>query len=239
MTLAQFETLVHSRRSVRDFRPDPVPPELLERLLNAARWAPSGYNLQPTHVTVVSDPGLKQRLHAACLSQRQVLAAPLVTVFSGDGHAYRNLPAVLAEDLAAGATSPQYAARLSSLVPLAFERGPVGLGWLWKALLPPVRRLFCPTPCLPAVYRREWLTRQVMLSAMNFMLAAHAARLSTVPMEGFDEGRVRRVVGLPRRHVICVIIPLGYAKEADLRKTRLPLERMVHYEGWKAGASPR
>lgn len=41
------EALVHARRSVRAYRPDPVPDALLHHLLQSARRAPSGGNLQP------------------------------------------------------------------------------------------------------------------------------------------------------------------------------------------------
>jgi nitroreductase len=41
------EALVHTRRSMRAYRPDPVPDALLHRLLQSARQAPSGGNLQP------------------------------------------------------------------------------------------------------------------------------------------------------------------------------------------------
>jgi nitroreductase len=38
--------LMHQRRSIRQYRPDPVPRDVLERVLEAACWAPSGKNLQ-------------------------------------------------------------------------------------------------------------------------------------------------------------------------------------------------
>lgn len=47
MTGAGFEALARARRSVRGFRPDPVPAETVARLLQTARTAPSGGNLQP------------------------------------------------------------------------------------------------------------------------------------------------------------------------------------------------
>jgi len=49
-----FESLVRSRHSVRGFRPDPVPHEVIERVFEVARWAPSGTNVQPWHVLVAS-----------------------------------------------------------------------------------------------------------------------------------------------------------------------------------------
>ena len=88
-------------------------------------------------------------------------------------------------------------------------------------------------PDVPAVEKKVWLVKQVMLAAMNFMLAAKAAGLDTVPMEGFDPSRVGRILNLPRTHVIPVVIPVGYAPDEKRVKTRLPLERLVHRDRWK------
>ena len=45
---------VRQRRSVRDFRPDPVPKALLAEVLDAARWAPSGSNIQAWRIVAVT-----------------------------------------------------------------------------------------------------------------------------------------------------------------------------------------
>lgn len=231
--LEEFERLVRSRRATRHFKPDPIPDDLLTRVLDAARWAPSGYNLQPTHFVVVTDPAIRERLFPACMSQRQVREAPAVIVLTGDKRvAEHHFADVMRSDLDAGCVSDDYAALLRRVVPLAFGQGPAGLGWLWKAALLPGARLVRPIPSMPAVHKRFWVTKQVMLSAMALMLAASAAGLATVPMEGFDEGRVRRVLRIPRWHVIPVVIPIGYAADATLTKTRLPLERILHRNGW-------
>jgi nitroreductase len=47
--------IIQGRRSVRAFEPDPVPPADVERMLEAALWAPSGSNTQPWLFTAVSD----------------------------------------------------------------------------------------------------------------------------------------------------------------------------------------
>ena len=49
-------------RAVRRLRPDPIPDDLLRRVLRAATWAPSGGNLQPWHVIAVRDPASKRTL---------------------------------------------------------------------------------------------------------------------------------------------------------------------------------
>lgn len=44
---------IRNRRSIRSFKPDPVPRKVLEELLDACRWAPSGRNAQPWHFAVL------------------------------------------------------------------------------------------------------------------------------------------------------------------------------------------
>lgn len=233
MELDDFERLAKTRRSVRHFKSDPIPDGVLDRLLDIARWAPSGYNLQPTHFVLVTNPELKPALRRACMDQPQISEAPATVVFAGDRRVVaNNFERSLAMDKECGSMTPEYEAALRKFVPLAFGAGPAGLGWLGKALGVPVARLFTPLPEIPAVHKRYWLAKQTLLCAMNFMLAAHAAGLSTVPMEGFDEGRVKRVLGIPRSTIVTLVIPVGYAATANLAKSRLPLESVVHRNGW-------
>jgi nitroreductase len=51
---------VQSRRAVRGFTDESVPVEVLHRVLAAAAWAPSGSNLQPWHIYVVTGAPLAQ-----------------------------------------------------------------------------------------------------------------------------------------------------------------------------------
>jgi len=61
---ALLRDLVRGRRSVRRYRPDGVPDDLLHRLIEAATWAPSAHNRQPWRfVTLAADP--KARLARA------------------------------------------------------------------------------------------------------------------------------------------------------------------------------
>ena len=58
-------TAIRERRSIRKFKPDPLPAELITDLLEAARWAPSWANTQCWEVIIVSDPETKRRLAEA------------------------------------------------------------------------------------------------------------------------------------------------------------------------------
>jgi nitroreductase len=225
--LARFEGLARKRRATRHFSQQPLERKLIERLLLTAQWAPSGYNLQPARFVVVADPTIRSRIRRACMNQQPVEEAPLVIVFAGDHRAFDRFPETLEADLAGGAITAEYAGFLRKMVPLMFRQGPLGLNWFWKATLIPLARLFVPIPQIMAVDKRFWLAKQVMLCAMNFMLAAEASGLGTVPMEGFDTGRLRRALYLPRSWEPILVVPVGYAKQGPAKKTRLPLERVM------------
>ncbi len=59
--MSSYELML-SRRSIRQFKPDPVSRDILKRLVNSARLAPSGANLQPLEFVVVDDEELRKKL---------------------------------------------------------------------------------------------------------------------------------------------------------------------------------
>ena len=58
-------TWLMSRRSIRRYLPEPVPPELIEQLLTAAIWAPSAHNRQPWRFMVMTEWETKHKLATA------------------------------------------------------------------------------------------------------------------------------------------------------------------------------
>jgi nitroreductase len=68
---------IKDRRSIRAFKSDPVPEELLKKALDAARWAPSAGNCQPRDFIIVRDPNVKRNLRKAALNQYFIESAPL------------------------------------------------------------------------------------------------------------------------------------------------------------------
>jgi nitroreductase len=58
----EFMEVIKRRFSVRSYKPDPVEPEKLEQILEAARLAPTAVNFQPFKVFVVKTDGRKEEL---------------------------------------------------------------------------------------------------------------------------------------------------------------------------------
>lgn len=78
-----FYEVVRTRRSIRSYKPDPIPEEVLNRILEVVRIAPSGSNRQPWKFIIVRDGGLKRRLASACQNQGFIADAPVVIVACG------------------------------------------------------------------------------------------------------------------------------------------------------------
>ncbi|MBS7608290.1 nitroreductase family protein [Candidatus Bathyarchaeota archaeon] len=75
---------IRGRRSIRAFRETDVPQETVEKLIEAASWAPSAGNIQPWEFIVVRNPETKRRLAEAALGQSFIEEAPVVIVVCAD-----------------------------------------------------------------------------------------------------------------------------------------------------------
>jgi len=67
----EYYSAVKSRRSVRDFSPDPIPNGVLENCILAAGTAPNGANLQPWHFVVVRNGELKKQIREAAEAEER------------------------------------------------------------------------------------------------------------------------------------------------------------------------
>lgn len=79
---------IEKRRSIRRYRPDPVSDEHLKKILEAARLAPSGKNLQPWRFVIVRDAERKKMLAKASMNQMFIAEADVVVVILSDPTIY-------------------------------------------------------------------------------------------------------------------------------------------------------
>ena len=75
--------VIQKRRSVRKYKKDPIPEKALMRVLEAARLAPSGKNIQPWKFIIVKDKALKEKLAQASAGQFFMAEAPIIIVGCG------------------------------------------------------------------------------------------------------------------------------------------------------------
>jgi len=74
MNYDELLDLLKKRRSIRTFKPDPVSDEYVDKIIEAGRWAPSGFNQQPWEFVIVKDPGLKDGIVQICKAQGELNA---------------------------------------------------------------------------------------------------------------------------------------------------------------------
>ena len=79
--MSVYET-IRSRVAVRQFKSDPVPDDVVRRVLLAARWAPSQRNRQPWHLVVVEDRHTLEQIGALASSGAYIAEAPVAIAFA-------------------------------------------------------------------------------------------------------------------------------------------------------------
>lgn len=65
----EFYEVIKKRKSVRKYKSDPIPDDVLNRILDAGRMAPSAKNYQPWHFIVVREPDMRKKVAEACRNQ--------------------------------------------------------------------------------------------------------------------------------------------------------------------------
>lgn len=80
---------IHQHRSIRKYKPNPVPDELLNKILEAGIRASSSGNMQVYSIVVTGDMTLRKQLYQAHFEQKMVLEAPLLLTFCADFHRMR------------------------------------------------------------------------------------------------------------------------------------------------------
>lgn len=86
--------VVKKRRSMRQLKPDNIPDEYIDKIIEVARWAPSGFHTQPWEFVVVKKKELRDKISDALappVPSTQVGSESRTTQSSGRGH-FRNAP---------------------------------------------------------------------------------------------------------------------------------------------------
>ena len=79
----EFYDVIRSRRSIRAYKPDPIEPDKLDRILQAGRLAPSACNLQPWAFVLITDPAVRKDFKKV-YKQPWLWDAPVILVVCAD-----------------------------------------------------------------------------------------------------------------------------------------------------------
>ena len=203
----QLLATMRGRRSVRRFRPDPVPDEAVAALVEAARWAPSASNRQGYRLLLVASTACREALAAAVAEAAAALGAGLHDDARALGEHYTK-------------NFTHFAAAPLVVVPI-HRAGPGLLG---------AARGTPPDAAVAALAEADAL-QAVAAAVQNLLLVAHLLGLGACWMTGplIAEDALARLLDVPRGWRISAVVPVGYAAETPAAPPRRPATRLVRW----------
>ena len=212
MVLMQLYDVMRSTPAVREFTDDPLPDDVLARILDNARFAPSGGNRQGVRVIVLRDPDTKSALAALGLPAARRYAAQLA-----NGESPWNPlqpPGVDASTIAATEVPAQMSASLREapvVLVICLDLGVVA------ATDQDLDRVGVVSGA--SVYPFMW---NVLLAARN---EGYGGVLTTMAVA--EEPRVKGLLGVPDSYAIAAVVPLGKPVRQVTKLRRRPVPEFV------------
>lgn len=196
---------ISTLRSIRRFKPDPVPQEMVRRVIEAAIKAPSASNVQPWRFIIVRDQQTRAKLE----------------VYYRD--AWEHAMASRAQREGAGA-SPAPRASGPDFITTLFQAPVLILVCLCRSEVRPLREVERTPVGLASVYP----------AVQNLLLAARGLGLGTTltTMHWYREAEVKALLGIPDDVDTVALIPLGYPRDKFGPTRRRPVEEVTYYDHW-------
>ena len=222
---------IESRRSVRVFSNEEVLYEDMKKCLELAVLAPNSSNLQPWEFYWVRDNQKKEALKKYCLSQPAATTAPeLIVCVARTDTWKRNNKLMLNHFKKTDKYIPKAALQYyKKIVPIAYNQGPFGLIGLIKKITLSIMGVKQPTPRQPTSYSdmRVWAHKSAALACENLMLSLRAFGYDSCPMEGMDSKRIQKLLQLPNKAEICMVISAGKRAENGIYGKRIRFDNSL------------
>ena len=209
-----FEAM-HSLRAMRRLKPDPVPDELLVKILEAGTCAPSGQNLQRWAFLVVTDPNDRRffgERYAYWLKSRFADALAKMDFSSPEGRVAK--------------AAVHLAEHMHEVPVLLFCCGVRD----WPFAVPQAERKGLAPPSYGSIYP---CVQNILLACRGLGLGA-----SLTTMHQMFETELHAHFGIPDTHGVVAVIPIGYPEGKFGPVSRVPARFKTHFNRWgghKAG----
>ena len=192
--------LVKKRRTVRRFKPDPIPEGYIEKIIEVARWAPSGFHTQPWEFVVVTNKEVKQ----AIVEALEKFAPPITKAEPGGDpsdhsrHSFRDAPVFII----------------------------VLTDWRAKIGLPghPTEKNAGVTSIYQSSLASTFLYLHLAAASLGLASQWYSAASRPDP-----EREIRRIIGFPESLSIYDMVVLGYAAAPPNPKEVRSLAEVTHY----------
>ena len=216
---------IYTARSLRRLKPDPVPEELITKILDAAIRAPSGGNAQNWAFIVVRDPEQRRRLGMIYRKASDIAEAI---------YAARGRPAHL--------TERQFARLMATGAHLWQHMGeaPVLLLPCGRRPAMPLRETLAPDIAArwedEVAYAERIRGASIYPAVQNIILACRAFGLGTTITTNHIrcEEEVKALLGIPEDVATFALMPIGWPLDRFGPLTRRPLAEIAHADRWGA-----
>jgi nitroreductase len=196
---------IKKRRSIRRFKPDPIPEEKIRLLLESARLAPSGTNTQPWRFIIVKDNDTKMKLQEAAHNQRHVKSAPVIIVCCADLKAFKEFPERVDELIESGA--------------LPERTREVFIPYLRKGM---------DTVTKDALMVAA--AANVAIAVEHIVLQAVEIGLGTCWVRWYEDDKVKEILDIPEHVEVMALLPVGVPDEEPSQRPRQELDKTVYGE---------
>jgi nitroreductase len=194
---------IRRRRSIRDYKSDPIPKDVLDKLLEALRLAPSAGNRQPYKFIFVQDEETRKKLAAACRfsptrldGQEFIAHAPLVVVACGSTRKAITRYYKGGKVFLTIGTTPE-----------EIDKDPIEYD--------------------------NTMPIDLAIALDHLTLVAAAEGLGTCWIGGLDELEVKRLLSIPDDMRVSIVMPVGYPVSWPEARPRKPVERLICHDKYE------
>ena len=226
--LPGFKQTLNARRAIREYDGNPIPEEVMRDCLRDAILAPSSSNLQSYELYWVRDSEKKEKIAEACLAQPAATTAGELVVVVARGDLWKNHLEKLVNIMTHGGKKPLVGPLddyYSRIVPMLMKDDKFGFNNL-------IRRFFYwfkgrqePTIRTPVNRgdHRIYAHIQSSLAAQTLLLSLTAHGYDSCPIGGMDNLRIRKILDLPAKAEVTMVIAAGRGRPEGLYGKRIRL----------------
>jgi nitroreductase len=215
---------IRGRRSIRCFRPDPVPKEILSQLIEISRWSPSGSNTQPWEFAILGGKVLDEVKEYIVSHMQNTPAHPDIP-YPPMPEPYRSRQ----KEFLQAMNAHQQATEGQGLLKKGAASNRSSNGNFFgapNAIIVYTDREICPRAFLGL----GMIAQTIALAALNFGLATCIMSMVTYWPEAYREKKI-----IPDNKLIAFGIAIGFPDiEASINtftRTRQPLDSFAHWYG--------
>lgn len=233
-----FQEIVLRRRSNRYYdQTVQVPDDVIQRSLERAILSPNSSNMQLWEFHWIKSRDQLNKFAPLCLNQQTAKTAAHMVAFVTRKDLWKQRVQWHKKNIQneMGDQAPnKYQKRMldyyTKIVPFAYSNDWLGIMGLLRTIVSNTIALFRPMTRMGGVSDTKIVVhKSCALAAQTFMLSIAAEGFETCPMEGFDQVRARKALGLPRGAEISMIISVGKGTEKGIwgERLRIPYDEVV------------